>query len=133
MRTITQEASMGCAIACCASLAGLSYKQMRRLFEQGEVKDCSSGFYNRDIVQALKKVGINTRAYSLRQWGKKKIKEGTIVFVGPSKQYPAGHYLLKTKQGWMNPWINSPNIRPAKGGLQRDLPASPRWYISPLS
>lgn len=130
MKAITQEASMGCAIACSGSLAGLSYKQMRQYFDNGKSKEYSLGFYNCDIVEALEKFGIKTQAYSIKKWGKKKIKNGTIVFVGPSEEYLAGHYLLKTKQGWMNPWINYPNIKPAKAGFQKSLTSKPRWLIT---
>lgn len=130
MKIITQEAPMGCAIACAASLVGLSYKKMRLLFSNGETRDYSTGFYNRDIVQALDKAKLTVKTYSIRQWGNKKIPPGTIVFIGPSPKYLAGHYLLKTKQGWMNPWINSPNINPAKGGFQKKIPGKIRWLIT---
>lgn len=129
MKLITQEAFMGCAIACCASLAGLPYKQMKNYFDDGKTKEQTTGFYNRDIVSALGKLKIQTRAFSVKRWGNKKIKHGTIVFVGRSKNYPAGHYLLKTKNGWMDPWKNYPNINSAKAGFQKTLPGKARWII----
>jgi hypothetical protein len=132
MKPVTQEASMGCAIACAASVAGLSYKKMRRYFEEGERYEYSRGFYNRHIVQALKRVGIPTRASSVKRWGDRKFKNGTIVFVGPSEKYLAGHYFLKTSKGWMNPWINCPSIKPATSGFQKNLPGKIRWLIEVL-
>lgn len=129
MKLITQEAPMGCAIACTASLANLSYKQMRRYFDNGEIKEQTSGFYNRDIVIALNKINIKAKAFSKKRWGNKNMGFRTIVFIERSKKHPAGHYLLKTKNGWMNPWINFPNINPAKAGFQRKLPAKVRWVI----
>ncbi len=129
MKPITQEAPMGCAIACCASLADLTYKQMRRCFDKGETKEQTSGFYNKDIVSALDEVGINAKGYSIKRWGSRKIKVGTIVFVKRSKKYPEGHFLLKTQKGWMNPWINYPNINPAKAGFQKTLPEKIDWVI----
>lgn len=133
MKIITQEAPMGCAIACSASLAGLSYKQMRKYFDNGKVKERTSGFYNRDIISALGKIGISVKAFSIRKWGNRRIKVGTIVFIERSKKYPMGHYLLKTKKGWMNSWINYPNINPAKAGFQKTLPSKARWFIEILS
>lgn len=133
MKLVTQEASMGCAIACVASLVGVTYKIMRKSFEGGKKYEHSRGFYNRHIVQALTKWGIFYRAYSAKQWGSKRIKNGTIVFVGPSEKYLAGHYLLKTKQGWMNPWMNCPNIKPARAGFQKKLEGTIRWLIAPGS
>lgn len=129
MRPITQEASMGCAIACCASLLGLSYKQMRNYFDNGKIKEQTKGFYNRDIIDALGKLGISARAFSIKRWGNKKIKHGNIVFIGRSKNCPTGHYLLKTRDGWMNPWINYPNLNPAKAGFQKKLPGKAVWVI----
>ena|SRR3989338_6297977 len=129
MKPITQEAPMGCGIACCASLAGLSYKQMRKYFDNGDIKDKTSGFYNKDIVDALEKVGIRAKGYSVKKWGNKKVKVGTIVFVRRSKKYPEGHFLLKTKNGWMNPWINYSSINSAKAGFQKTLPDKIDWVI----
>ncbi len=129
MKPITQEAPIGCAVACSASLAGLSYKQMRIYFDNGRVKEQTSGFYNRDIVSALSKIKILAKAYSIKRWGNRKIKIGVIVFIERSKGYPVGHYLLKTKRGWMNPWINYPNVNPAKAGFQKTLPGKVRWVI----
>jgi len=56
-------------------------------------------------------------------------QNGAIVFVERSKKYPAGHYLIKTKKGWMNPWINFPNISSAKSGFQKVLPGKAQWII----
>ena len=129
VKPITQESPMGCAIACTASLAGLSYKRARQYFDNGKLKDSTCGFYNRDIISALDKIGIKARAYSAERLDNKKIKTGTIVFIERSQKYPAGHYLLKTKNGWLNPWINYPNITPAKAGFQKTLPSKIRWII----
>lgn len=133
MKPITQEAPMGCAIACSASLAGLTYRQMRRYFDNGELKERTSGFFNKDIVSALDKAGIKAKGYSIKKWGNRKIGNGTIVFIKRSKKYPEGHFLLKTKTGWMNPWINYPNINPAKAGFQKTLPKKIDWVIETMN
>ena len=129
MRLIAQEAPLGCAIACAASLADLSYKETRRYFDDGEIKEQTSGFYNRDIVNVLNKVGIRTKAYGIKRRGNRKIKFGSIVFIGSCPKYPAGHYLLKTINGWMNPWINFPHTKPIKAGFQKRLSGGARWII----
>ena len=129
MKPIAQEALMGCAIACVASLAGISYKKMRGYFYNGKTKERISGFYNRDIISSLSKIGVSAKAYSIKRWGNKRIRVGTIVFIERLEKHPAGHYLLKTKRGWMNPWINYPDINPAKAGFQKRLPSRARWVI----
>ncbi len=129
MKAVHQEAPMGCGIACVASLANLSYKEMRRFFKNGIVKDKTSGFYNKDIVDALSKVNIEAKGCTAKTWGKKIIKPGTIVFVTRSKKFPEGHFLLKTKRGWMNPWINLPNTKPV-ARFQNRLPGKAEWVIT---
>jgi len=69
MKLITQEGSMGCGIACAASLAGLSYKQMKKLFTQGNMKEKTTGFYHKDFEEALDKVGISIKGSSAKRWG----------------------------------------------------------------
>lgn len=129
MKLITQKAPMGCAIACSASLVDFSYEKMSRYFDNSKIKEQTSGFYNRDIIATLSKIGVRAKAYSIKRWGNKKINIGTIIFVKRSKEYPVGHYLLKTERGWMNPWINFPNITPAKAGFQKSLPGKINWVI----
>ena len=129
MKPISQETIMGCAVACCASLSGLSYKKMQDYFDNGKLKEQTTGFYNKDIVSALNRVGIKAKGYSIKGWGNKKIMIGTIVFIKRSKKYPKGHFLLKTKRGWMNPWMNYPNINPARAGFQKELPGKVDWVI----
>lgn len=128
MKKIPQEAPLGCAIACTASLVKLPYKQMRNYFDNAKLREQTTGFYNRDIVNALSKQEIAAKALSIKRFGKKYFKIGTIVFIGRSKNYPMGHYLLKTKNGWMNPWINFPQ-KPIKAGFQKKLPGEPKWVI----
>jgi ABC-type bacteriocin/lantibiotic exporter with double-glycine peptidase domain len=132
MKLITQEAPLGCAIACAASLANVSYQQMGKYFDNRKIKEKTVGFHNRDIVVALSKMGIKTKVISSNKCNNRKIKIGTIVFTKRSKKYPVGHYLLKTPKGWMNSWINYPNIKPAKAGFQRTLPNKIRWVIEPV-
>ena len=132
MKPIPQEAPMGCAIACVASFLSLSYKETRKLFKDGKTREYTTGFYNRDILKTLKKRGIVAKAHNFNKTHNKKLKPGIIVFVERSNKYPAGHYLLKTKKGWMNPWINFPIINPAKAGFQKKLPGRARWIIEIL-
>jgi hypothetical protein len=129
MKLVTQEGPMGCGVACAASLAGLSYKDMRKFFYKGSVKDKTAGFYNRDFVEALAKVGIKAKGYSIKRWGDKRIKTGTIVFSKRSKMYPVGHFLLKTERGWMNPWREGSTIKDAKAGWQKRFPGEKSWVI----
>ncbi len=122
---------MGCAVACVASLLGTSYKRALVLFNNKPYAP-TKGYYCKDISKALKKRRL------VYVWKKVLLgvnpllnKEGVIVFIARSKKYPAGHYLLKTDRGWMNPWINFPEIAPAKAGFQKRLPGKPQWIMYP--
>ncbi|MBI5391734.1 hypothetical protein HZB00_01905 [Candidatus Woesearchaeota archaeon] len=61
--------------------------------------------------------------------------ENTIVFIRRSKDYPAGHYLAKTKTGWMDPWINfdlsSLNLNYAQSGFRKRLPEKAIYAVFP--
>ncbi|MBI2043117.1 hypothetical protein HYT25_01880 [Candidatus Pacearchaeota archaeon] len=126
-KPITQEEPMGCGVACVASLLGISYKKTLKLF--GRNYNLKKGAYCDDIVKTLKKAGLNYNYSKVNGKTKKYInKIGSIIFISPTKKYRIGHYLLKTENGWMNPWVNLPK-NPIKAGLQKKLPGKPQWII----
>ena len=128
-KTVTQEESMGCGIACVAAILDRSYKSAKKLFENPQYS-ASRGYYCRDLVKVLNKSGLDYTFAKINKKNKYLVeREETIVFVKKSKNYPFGHYLFKTKRGWMNSWINFPSINPAKSGFQKKLPAKAEWVI----
>ena len=131
MKPVTQEQSMGCAVACVASLLRISYSKVLEFFKKSKAAS-SVGYYCRDICQALQKAGKKYQYQHVSPKNKRFLsKTGVIVFIKKSKQYPLGHYLLRTAKGWMNPWINYPHIKPAKAGIQKRLPGKAQWVIFP--
>ncbi|HEB46924.1 MAG TPA: hypothetical protein ENI22_00455 [Candidatus Pacearchaeota archaeon] len=127
-KPITQEHPMGCGVACVASLLGISYEKALNLFNKDHTS--TKGYYLKDIILALKKKKLNYQDSKVTNNAKKYLKiPGSIIFIRRSKKYPAGHYLLKTKEGWMNPWINYPKINPAKAGYNRKLPGEAQWIL----
>ncbi|MBI4116493.1 hypothetical protein HY449_01995 [Candidatus Pacearchaeota archaeon] len=126
-KPIPQKDSMGCAVACVASILGISYKKSLKFF--GIKKADKPNFYCRDIAKILNKKGFNYSYGKVIPKTEKYLKNsGTIVFIRRSKKFPFGHYLLKTKNGWMNSWINFPKI-PIKAGFQKKLLGIPQWLI----
>ena len=125
-KPIAQEHPMGCAVACVASLLGISYRDAWKLFGNPELS--MRGIYCPGICRALGNAG-KEYSYS-RLASAEEIKPGAIVFIEKGGKYPCGHYLLKTERGWMNPWINFPNITPAKAGFSKKLPGKPQWVLS---
>ena len=125
MKLVTQEHPMGCAVACVASLTGKTYRRALELFIHPEYAS-SRGYYCQEICDALSSAGYS---YAWKKARPHLIDDRTIVFIARSKAYPQGHFLLKTKRGWMNPWGNYPCIKPAKALFQKDLPGKLEWII----
>ncbi len=128
MKAIVQDTPWGCAVACVASRLGISYKKALCLFRPE--LEATKGYYCRDVCRALAKRGKKYCYCRCKPRMQKELnKLGTIVFIAKSKKYPEGHYLLKTRNGWMNPWINLPKITPARAGFQKKLPGNAAWLI----
>ena len=122
---------MGCAIACVAFLLGISYKNAKEMFRHPE-HSFTRGFYCGEITRVLNKGGLNYVFSKIKNEQVKIINNlGVIVFTERNKDYPGGHFLVRVKNGWMNPWINFPNITPAKSGFQKNLPGNIQWIICP--
>ena len=101
---VTQKEPLGCGIACVAFVEKVSYKTAKTRYFNRLGDAHKTGYLCKDMVKALKRTG---KTYDYRHIkGKPKIKDGSIVFIKRSKRYPEGHYLAKTKKGWMDPWIN---------------------------
>ena len=127
-KPITQKHPMGCGVACVASLLGLSYSKTFKFFDKN--KASTNGYYIKDIVLALNEKGLKYTGSKVNNKTRKYVnKNGSIIFIKRSKKYPAGHYLLKTSRGWMNPWINYPEIAPAKSGFNKKIPGDAQWVL----
>lgn len=123
MKAVVQEEPMGCSVACVASLLGISYKSARALFKNP--KDAiTKGYSCKAIANALEKGKQSKQTYMKAKPGMK-FKEGDIVYISK----PLDHYLLKTKSGWMNSWINYPKINPARAGFQKKLIGPAEWIV----
>lgn len=117
-RAVTQEDPLGCGAACVASVAGCTYDQAVKYLPP------TMGGYTREMmILGLEKAGYR---YDLRKqplgWDAKDIPVGAIVFLSRTKgRYKnAGHYLLRTPSGWMDPWFDL--NQDAKGGIRKRLP-----------
>jgi ABC-type bacteriocin/lantibiotic exporter with double-glycine peptidase domain len=128
MKAVVQEHPLGCGLACVACVANVSYSKVLKRVKSNLAS--TRGFYLKELVQALSKLGFNYVSGKLTEKTRKHLsREGTIVFIKRSRKYPAGHYLARTKKGWMNPWINFPSIVPAKAGFHARLPGTAQWII----
>ncbi len=131
-KSVTQEHSMGCAVACTAYILERTYEQALKLYENPH-NAWETGFYCRDIVIALSKAGKNYKFKRIKI-SRDHILDvpDIIVFIEKSPNYPAGHFLVRTHQkSWMNPWINFPVIALAQSGFQSELPGKPIYAVFP--
>src|SRR3989338_8720696 len=125
---VTQEDAMGCGLACVASVCGLSYaRAKKKLFRN--VGDIRRGFYCRELIKVLARAGKRYSFRHVKESVRKKFVIGSVVFIHPLKIYPAGHYLLKTSKGWMDPWFNLPKIKCVRLAFRKKLPGKAQWII----
>lgn len=129
IKAVTQNHGLGCGVACVAAVLEVSYTKALTLFKNPK-QAWTKGYYCRDLVFALE---AGKRKYSYKHLKSNRDpvlrKAGTIVFTRFSEAYPRGHYFVRTKDGWMNPWLNYPEIAPAKSGFVRKLPAEASYAI----
>jgi hypothetical protein len=134
MRTsVTQKHGFGCGAACAAFVLGKSYEEV--VAELGEARAASCGFYCPELIDVLRENSSLAVWRRLNPTRKRKIyHDNVIVFIGYSKRYPFGHYLVRFNSGWMDPWINLPfnkDIKQARSGFRGRLPGKPTYAIFP--
>ncbi|MGD9983742.1 MAG: hypothetical protein AB7S51_06245 [Porticoccaceae bacterium] len=121
-RLVSQLDKWGCGVACVASALAISYAEAkRRLVEAkgGGIDEEPSGLELEPILEVLKTSGKSFR----KIYTGRNLPIGTIVFLSETVGRYAGfgHYLLKTKDGWMNPWANMLEKKP-RAAYQPRLP-----------
>ncbi|MFH0738203.1 MAG: hypothetical protein V1827_06165 [Candidatus Micrarchaeota archaeon] len=128
-KAVAQEDAMGCGIACVAYVCGLSYRTAKQgIFEKPQYAG-TKGYACRDLVRALAKADNSFGWSSIKH--DIAIPISSIVFTARSEQYPAGHYLVKTRMGWMDPWINYPRLKAVRGGFRKRLPGRAAYLVYP--
>lgn len=129
MKPVAQEDFLGCGLACVAFILRVPYQTIYHYIPNGKEKAGYQGFTCRELVEILQQHG---RIYTVhhRKSIKQAFPKGTIVFLKRSKQYPAGHFLCLGDTGWMNSWINFPDLH-VKAGFHKELPGEIQYYIEP--
>lgn len=132
--TITQEDGMGCGAACVAFALSRSYQQVVSVL--GKDKARTVGFQLKELVDALGHYELDYHFKHVKPKIKQAIyQDGVIVFIKRSARYPYGHYLIRHKELWADPWVNlatDKNIANAVSGFRRRLPGKAQWAILPL-
>lgn len=113
-----QEGNMGCAVACVAAIARLSYKDSKRLFAGLPGDDHRRGYGRRAVALALSKAGLY---YEFRR-KVPTVPVFGIVYLRDEASWPNGHYLVRFPNGWMDP---------LRRDLRMRLPGKPRSFLVP--
>ncbi len=132
-----QKDQKGCGIACLANLLNMSYEETKKDFEVKFYK-IDRGVKMFDIVNYLKSHGLEYKSkffnqnrkyeYNKREGSKFSKIQGSITLIAKSEKYKVGHYLLRIKNGWVDPWINFVPLEKAKAGIRKKLPGN-AWYV----
>lgn len=132
MDPIKQEDGLGCAVACVAFVLNISYQESLTLFDDGQkrVKE-KANFYCPEIAAILNDKGLKYGWEKIDNDFKNNIyKNYSIVFIRRSNKYSFGHFLVRYKNKYMDPWINLPD-KDIKGGFREALPDQPTYVIYP--
>lgn len=135
---IAQKDSMGCGVACVANRLGISYDNALLLFEYPEYAR-TIGYKCKYIVGALQKAGLDVRLHHVKAIDRNALAsriillpDGAIVLLEKSPSYPYQHYLLKSQDCWVDPWINmhdDSDVHHARTGMRKLLPGRPYYAI----
>lgn len=127
----------GCGIACISNLLNKPYDWVKKDFES-KFYTIEKGVKIFDVVEYLKNHDFDYKTKFFNQNKKYKLNkkevdrlsrvEGSITLIAKNSKYPIGHYLLRIKNGWIDPWYNFPSIDKVKAGIRKELPNTP-WYI----
>ena len=122
---VTQEDSLGCGVACIAYILGITYKKALTLFETPS-KAQNKGYTVKELANVLNKVS-NT-IYKTKYVGRSEnltILSETIIYCKKCPEFQFGHYLVKTSDGYMDPFINlkdaSGDVTLAKSGFRKSI------------
>ncbi len=133
MESVTQQDNYGCGVACVAYISKRTYRATLKTLDAKAAK--TRGFACKDLVIGLNTIGHSyTYSYLPGKLKRKIYADGVIVFIKRSEHYPAGHYLVRSQNKWMDPWLNfkkDRNIKKAESGYRARLPGKPVYALFP--
>lgn len=135
MKSITQKDYYGCGIACFAFVNGITYNEATKYFHMEYAN--TRGYYKNDFIKAFDLIGKNYDGDIITWKTIPKIyNQGSIIFIDRSNVYPAGHFLARSKNNFMDPWVNfieNKEIKNARSGFVEELPGIPVYIMFEIS
>lgn len=129
-KSITQEAPYGCGIACFAFVSDITYKQAEDFL--GPEQAMSDRFVVKHFREELNRYGLPYISKHVRPDQIIEPKEGMIVLLRRSQQFPTGHYLAYYEGRWMDPYINladDRNFQRPESGFRESLPGQIMYVL----
>lgn len=128
---ISQKDELGCAVACLAFLTNKSYQEV--IDELNRPVVIKRGVYCKEITSYLNKLGYKANYHYLNsKWRNKIYKHKTMVFIKRDRRYIFGHFLIRYKNMWIDPWINfqkDKNVKNSEAGFRKRLPGKPIYAV----
>lgn len=129
-KSVTQEMPYGCGIACFAFVCNLTYKQAEQFLGPEQAK--GNRFIVKHLREELNRFGLPYISRHIRPGQHFEPKEGTVVLLRRSSQFPVGHYLAFHRGKWMDPRINLEQDRMFNGplsGFRDKLPGQAMYVL----
>lgn len=110
-RLVRQEEDFGCGIACIAYICEIDYNEAQQSMLHPD-KAQTVGYRCKALCDALnriceeKKVEKIWRTKYVGRTRNPNIPDDSIVYINKNNKYKYGHYMVKTKYGYMNPFAN---------------------------
>lgn len=131
-KSITQEMLYGCGIACFAFVCDITYEEVEEFLGPDQAK--SDRFIVKHFREELNRFGIKYVSRHVEPDQAVEPKEGMIVLLRRSKQFPVGHYLAYHQGKWMDPYINLKDnhlFQNPKSGFREALPGQAMYVLMP--
>lgn len=131
-QSITQQAPHGCGITCFAFVAGITYVQAAEFLGLEQAK--SDRFIVKHFREELNRYGLHYVSKHVKPDQTIEPKDGTIVLLRRSKQFPVGHYLAYHQGRWMDPYINladDHDFQNPQSGFREVLPGEIMYVLKP--
>ena len=131
--SVTQIDGLGCGVACIAFLVGKSYLDVLSFFEN-PTKAKNRGYTVKELSSVLTKIlGKQYKTKYIGKIDRPKIPDNSIIYIKKCDSFPHGHYLVKTKGGYMDPFINlsktKGDVSFALSGFRERLPGKIVYLI----
>lgn len=138
-RRVRQEDDFGCGFACVAYICDLQYQDVKKFTNNPE--NAEAGGYRCkplcDILNRIYKQNKIAKVWKTKYVGKTKnpeIPNESILYINKNDKYKYGHYIVKTKYGYMNPFSNlsevSGNSKLSIAKYEKDLYGVPSLIIT---